>query len=73
MYRDGFFCPMAKMLMGETAEILAAQYKISREEQDQLRWYRSSAPRLRSPVVASTPKLLRSPSRQEGHNRFFPR
>jgi acetyl-CoA C-acetyltransferase len=35
MYRDGFFCPMAKMLMGETAEILAEQYKISREEQDQ--------------------------------------
>ena len=35
MYRDGFFCPMAKMLMGETAEILAAQYKVSREEQDQ--------------------------------------
>jgi acetyl-CoA C-acetyltransferase len=35
MYRDGFFCPMAEMLMGETAEILAEQYKISREEQDQ--------------------------------------
>ena len=35
MYRDGFFCPMAKMVMGETAEILAEQYKISREEQDQ--------------------------------------
>jgi acetyl-CoA C-acetyltransferase len=35
MFRDGFFCPMAKMLMGETAEILAGQYKISREEQDQ--------------------------------------
>jgi acetyl-CoA C-acetyltransferase len=35
MYRDGFFCPMAKMLMGETAEVLAEQYKISREEQDQ--------------------------------------
>jgi acetyl-CoA C-acetyltransferase len=34
MYRDGFFCPMAKMLMGETAEILAEQYKISRHEQD---------------------------------------
>ena len=34
MYRDGFFCPMAKMLMGETAEILAQQYNISREEQD---------------------------------------
>ncbi|MGD0507995.1 MAG: thiolase family protein [Terriglobales bacterium] len=36
MYRDGFFCPLAKMLMGETAEILAGQFKISREEQDQL-------------------------------------
>ena len=35
MYRDGFFCPMAKMVMGETAEILAQQYKIGREEQDQ--------------------------------------
>ncbi len=35
MYRDGFFCPMAKMVMGETAELLAEQYKISREEQDQ--------------------------------------
>ncbi len=35
MYRDGFFCPLAKMLMGETAEILAEQYKISREEQDE--------------------------------------
>ena len=35
MYRDGFFCPLAKMVMGETAEILAEQYKISREEQDQ--------------------------------------
>ena len=34
MYRDGFFCPLAEMIMGETAEILAAQYKISREEQD---------------------------------------
>jgi len=35
MYRDGFFCPLAKMLMGETAEILARQYNVSREEQDQ--------------------------------------
>lgn len=35
MYRDGFMCPMAKMLMGETAELLAEKYKISREEQDQ--------------------------------------
>ncbi len=36
MYRDGFFCPLAKMVMGETAEVLAEQYKISREEQDEL-------------------------------------
>ena len=35
MYRDGFFCPMSKMVMGETAEVLADQYKITREEQDQ--------------------------------------
>jgi acetyl-CoA C-acetyltransferase len=35
MYRDGFFCPMAKMVMGETAEVLAEQYKISRDEQDE--------------------------------------
>jgi acetyl-CoA C-acetyltransferase len=35
MYRDGFFCPMAKMVMGETAEVLAEEYKISREEQDE--------------------------------------
>jgi len=34
MYRDGFFCPMAKMVMGETAEVLAEQYRITREEQD---------------------------------------
>jgi acetyl-CoA C-acetyltransferase len=34
MYRDGFFCPMAKMVMGETAEVLAEKYKIPRDEQD---------------------------------------
>ncbi len=35
MYRDGFLCPLAKMVMGETAEVLADQYKITRDEQDQ--------------------------------------
>ncbi len=35
MYRDGFFCPLCDLLMGETAEALVDQYKISREEQDQ--------------------------------------
>ena len=35
MYKDGFSCPLCKMVMGETAEVLAEQYKIGREEQDQ--------------------------------------
>jgi acetyl-CoA C-acetyltransferase len=35
MYRDGFFCPLAKMVMGETAEVLAEEYGITREEQDE--------------------------------------
>jgi acetyl-CoA C-acetyltransferase len=35
MYRDGFFCPLAKMVMGETAEVLVREFDISREEQDQ--------------------------------------
>lgn len=35
MYRDGFFCPLAQMVMGETAELLAGQYNISRDEQDE--------------------------------------
>src|SRR5215470_1498098 len=35
MYRDGFFCPLAKMVMGETAEVLAEQYKIDRGDQDE--------------------------------------
>jgi acetyl-CoA C-acetyltransferase len=34
MYQDGFLCPMAKQVMGETAETLARQYGISRAEQD---------------------------------------
>lgn len=34
MYRDGLFCPLADMVMGETAEILAEKYNISRQEQD---------------------------------------
>jgi len=34
MYRDGFFCPLSNMIMGETAEALARQYGITREESD---------------------------------------
>jgi acetyl-CoA C-acetyltransferase len=35
MYKDGFACPIADMLMGETAERLAEIHSISREEQDE--------------------------------------
>jgi acetyl-CoA C-acetyltransferase len=35
MYQDGFQCPLSDMLMGETAERLADQYRIGRPEQDQ--------------------------------------
>jgi acetyl-CoA C-acetyltransferase len=34
MYQDGFLCPLAEQLMGETAETLADQYRITRAEQD---------------------------------------
>ena len=34
MYRDGYLCPLCDQLMGETAETLAAEYAITREEQD---------------------------------------
>ncbi len=35
MYKDGFACPLADMLMGETAEKLARDLSISRAEQDE--------------------------------------
>ena len=34
MYRDGFQCPLSNLIMGETAEVLARQYHITREESD---------------------------------------
>ncbi|MEM7310027.1 MAG: acetyl-CoA C-acetyltransferase [Planctomycetota bacterium] len=34
MYKDGFVCPLADMVMGETAEGLAQDLGISRDEQD---------------------------------------
>lgn len=34
MYRDGYMCPLAEMPMGETAELLADRYGITRQEQD---------------------------------------
>ena len=34
MYRDGFLCPLSALIMGQTAEILARRYGISRRESD---------------------------------------
>jgi acetyl-CoA C-acetyltransferase len=34
MYRDGFFCPLSQLLMGQTAEVLARQYGITRDQSD---------------------------------------
>jgi acetyl-CoA C-acetyltransferase len=35
MYRDGFSCPLSGLIMGETAEVLARQYGITREQADE--------------------------------------
>jgi acetyl-CoA C-acetyltransferase len=35
MYRDGFVCPLSNLIMGETAEVLARKYGITREESDE--------------------------------------
>jgi acetyl-CoA C-acetyltransferase len=63
MYRDGFFCPLAQLIMGETAEVLAEQYHIPRDEQDafalssQQRAQRAiEAGRFRDEIVAITVK-----------------
>ncbi|MGD2104341.1 MAG: acetyl-CoA C-acetyltransferase [Anaerolineae bacterium] len=36
MHRDGYYCPLADMMMGRTAEVLVEEYGIGREEQDRL-------------------------------------
>jgi acetyl-CoA C-acetyltransferase len=35
MYRDGYLCPLAEMVMGETAELLVTRYGITRRQQDE--------------------------------------
>jgi len=35
MYRDGLFCPLGEMIMGETVDLLAEKFNISRREQDE--------------------------------------
>src|SRR5262249_39357637 len=34
MYRDGFQCPISNLIMGETAEVLAREYGITRDASD---------------------------------------
>jgi acetyl-CoA C-acetyltransferase len=34
MSRDGFFCPLSNLVMGQTAEVLARQYGITRDSSD---------------------------------------
>ncbi len=34
MYRDGFQCPLSNLIMGQTAEVLAREYGITRDESD---------------------------------------
>ncbi|HEX6790889.1 MAG TPA: thiolase family protein [Candidatus Krumholzibacteria bacterium] len=50
MYRDGFLCPICDMVMGETAEVLAQDFTISREEQD--RWAMMSQNRAERAIKA---------------------
>jgi acetyl-CoA C-acetyltransferase len=35
MYRDGFFCPLSDLVMGQTAEVLGRQYGVTREASDE--------------------------------------
>ena len=35
MYRDGFMCPLSNLIMGQTAEVLARQYGITRDQSDE--------------------------------------
>ena len=50
MYRDGFSCPLSGLIMGETAEVLARQYGITREQSDE---YACSTQRRAEAAVAA--------------------
>ena len=51
MYKDGFLDPLCGLVMGETAENLAEEYEISREEQDEF------ALRTQQKTAAATDRL----------------
>jgi acetyl-CoA C-acetyltransferase len=75
MYRDGFTCSVCGLIMGETVEILAKEYGISREESDayalesQQRAERAIARGLFVDEIAPVPlpKVTRGPDLQVGH------
>ena len=68
MYRDGFFCPLSDMVMGETAENLAGIHKISRDEQDEyaVRSHRRAAGATQSRRFAD--ELVPVATSKNGHN-----
>ena len=61
MYRDGFFDPLSQLIMGQTAEVLARQYQITRDESDafalesQLRAQRAIADGLFADEITAAP------------------
>src|SRR5436190_2658747 len=50
MYRDGFACPLSNLLMGETAEVLARRYGITRQGSDA---YAAESQRRASEAIAA--------------------
>ena len=66
MYRDGFFDPLSQLIMGQTAEVLARQYQITRDESDafalesQLRAQRAIADGIFADEITAAPAPRRS-------------
>ena len=79
MHQDGFRCPLSGLIMGETAELLARQYGITREESDAyaLESQRRADAAVKSgrfadeiaPVVVSGPKGEATEVREDEHPR----
>ncbi len=66
MYQDGFLCPLAERVMGETAERLAEIYTVSRAEQDAfaLRSQERAGQALREGRFAAETCTVRLPGKQ---------
>ena len=59
MYRDGFLDPLSGLIMGETAEVLARQYGITREESDEFALESQRKPRPRRRPATSRARSRR--------------